>query len=102
MIARKHFRYNKPQKSGSGQLIKIFIGVRTFYHTRLSRRCYFLATDQKGKRVAGGDFLLSRSVTHARALQFARIQAERWQSESNHPDAVIVCLRPDSTQRRAV
>jgi hypothetical protein len=105
IIAKSNLRNNvlnnhRPQKSGSGQSIRIFIGCRTFAHTRLARRCYFLAINREGKRVAGSDFLLSRSTTHAQALQFAKIQAERWQSEANYPDAVIVYLRPDFEQRR--
>jgi hypothetical protein len=106
MIPRKHSRYNKPQfikphKIGTGQSIRIFVGTRSFHHTRNARRCYFLAVDQRGNRVDGKDYLLQRETTREKALAFAMIQARQWQAENDHESAAVICLRPDTTYRRA-
>ena len=101
MIAKTNIRNNKPHKIGSSQLIRIFVGTRSFHPTRNARRFYFLAVDQRGNRVAGEDYLLQRETTREKALAFAMIQAKQWQADNNHDGAAIICLRPGSEYRRA-
>src|SRR5215470_15655863 len=93
-------QFNRPRKSGSGKSIKIFVGVRGFFHTRNARRAYFLAVDNSGSRVAGEDFLLQREITREKALAFATIRARQWQAENHSIGSTIICLRPGAEYGR--
>ena len=73
--------------------------MRTSPRTLGVRRSYWFAIE-RGRRIAGDDFDLARTLTREGALRFAHLKAQAWQVETNRTNARVIFLRPD--KRRPV
>jgi hypothetical protein len=85
---------HKTQLNENLKELTIYCGVRTSPRTLGIRRSYWFAIE-KGRRIAGDDFDLSRTLTREGALRFAHLKAQEWQLANQLLNAQVVFLRPD-------